>query len=385
MIWLVFALLSIVGLLFMGLPLRHRSSRTPVPADATDAVLMDQLDEVRRDLERGVISDTEATAAEQEIKRRILVQSRRSVLSDGKPAAGGRLMVVLSAVFVPVFAFGYYSAMGSPEIPGVAFAERATERQEAAEIAELTDRLYVRLSSDPEGGPSEGWMLLGQTYSKMGRYADAADAYRVVAQRPEADSAVFSMLAEVLIYAEQGVVTPEADTAIDRAYELDPSNPGAAFFKAVSLEQKGDEARAHETLVARLDDADRFFPWMESFVGEANRIGAKIGKAPISLADYAPKTSASGPTQEDIENAQDMSVEERQDFIRSMVERLATRLEDEPDDLDGWMRLGNAYSVLGDTAPAIAAFEHAEILLSEVPGDDPRRQAVQSALERLRP
>ena len=88
---------------------------------------------------------------------------------------------------------------------------------------------------------------------------------------------------------------------------------------------------------------------------------------------------------EDIENAQDMSVEERQDFIRSMVERLATRLEDEPDDLDGWMRLGNAYSVLGDTAPAIAAFEHAEILLSEVPGDDPRRQAVQSALERLRP
>ena len=63
MIWLVFALLSVVGLLFMGLPLRHRSSRTPVPADATDAVLMDQLDEVRRDLERGVISDTEARRA----------------------------------------------------------------------------------------------------------------------------------------------------------------------------------------------------------------------------------------------------------------------------------------------------------------------------------
>ena len=83
MIWLVFALLSVVGLLFMGLPLRHRSSRTPVPADATDAVLMDQLDEVRRDLERGVISDTEATAAEQEIKRRILVQSRRSSVRAG--------------------------------------------------------------------------------------------------------------------------------------------------------------------------------------------------------------------------------------------------------------------------------------------------------------
>ena len=58
MIWLVFALLSVVGLLFMGLPLRHRSSRTPVPADATDAVLMDQLDEAaRKEFSYGVSDD----------------------------------------------------------------------------------------------------------------------------------------------------------------------------------------------------------------------------------------------------------------------------------------------------------------------------------------
>jgi cytochrome c-type biogenesis protein CcmH len=191
------------------------------------------------------------------------------------------------------------------------------------------------------------------------------------------------MLAEVLISAEQGIVTPAADTAIDRAVELDPSNPAAAFYKAVSLTQKGDIAQAHDLLVSRLDNADGFYPWMGSFVAQANRIGGEIGRAPISLADFAPMADAPGPTQDDIENAQDLTVEERQAFILSMVERLAARLEEEPDDLDGWLRLGKAYSVLGDREQAIAALERAEVLLSDAPQNDPRREVLQEALARM--
>ena len=78
MIWLVFAVLSVIGLIFAGLPLRNRSEEIPAPEGTTAAVLVDQLEEVQRDLKRGVISDVEATAAEQEIKRRILVQSRKT-------------------------------------------------------------------------------------------------------------------------------------------------------------------------------------------------------------------------------------------------------------------------------------------------------------------
>jgi len=384
MIWLVFAALSVFGLILIGLPLRNRSETVPVPQDTTAAVLMDQLDEVQRDLKRGVISGAEAKAAELEIKRRILTQSRKAKQVTRKLTAGGRFAVVLSAVFVPVFAFGYYAVMGSPEIPAVAFAERAAERQEAEQITDLTRQLYDRLSSDPEGGPSEGWMLLGQTYARMGRFADAAEAFKVVAERPEANSAVFSMLAEALISDDQGVVTPAADAAIDRAVAMDPSNPAAAFYQAVSLTQKGDVAQAYDVLVARLDEADSFYPWMESFVMQANRIGAEIGKAPISLASFAPMADAPGPSQEDIEDAQDMTEEDRQAFIVSMVERLATRLEDEPDDLDGWMRLGNAYSVLGENEQAIAALERAETLLTGAPENDPRRLSVTETLDKLR-
>ena len=50
-----------------------------------------------------------------------------------------------------------------------------------------------------------------------------------------------------------------------------------------------------------------------------------------------------------------MSPEERQAMIRGMVERLAARLDQNPDDKEGWTRLARAYDVLGETEKARAA------------------------------
>ena len=385
MIWLFFVLLSLMALSLMVLPLRTKLQPSAVPEDTTPAVLLDQLKEVKRDLERNIISEVEAKAAEQEIKRRILMQARKSSSRSTTTNTGGRVGVILGAVFVPLFAVGYYMTMGSPEIEGLAFADRASERQEAAQIADLSSQLYDRLISDPDGGPSEGWMLLGQTYSRMGRFEDAAAAFKVVSERPEADSGVFSMLAEALIYAEQGVVTPAAEAAIDRAMSINPDNPASVYYKALALSQKGESSRGYELLIARLNTADGFYPWMESLLVEANRIGAEIGKPQLSLADFAPMVNAPGPTTEDVANAQEMSDDDRQAFILSMVARLANRLEEEPGDLDGWMRLGNAYSVLGQTGAAIAAYERAEALTANAGAEDPITQAIDDALSRLRP
>ena len=384
MIWLFFILLSLFALTLMAMPLRGKFQVATVPQDTTPAVLLDQLEEVKRDLDRRVISQEEAKAAEQEIKRRMLMQSRKAETHSIATNTGGRVGLILGAVFVPLFAAGYYMTMGSPEIDSLAFADRTAEREEAAQIADLSSQLHERLVSDPDGGPSEGWMLLGQTYTRMGRFEDAAEAFKVVSERPEADSAVFSMLAEALIYAEQGVVTPPAEAAIDRAIAMNPANPASVYYKAVALSQKGESLRGYDLLIERLDSADGFYPWMESLVAEANRIGDGIGKKPLSLADFAPMVNAPGPTADDIANAQDMSDDDRQAFILSMVARLADRLEEEPDDLDGWMRLGNAYSVLGEAEAAITAYERAEGLAADAVAGDPRTQVIADALSRLR-
>jgi cytochrome c-type biogenesis protein CcmH len=71
-------------------------------------------------------------------------------------------------------------------------------------------------------------------------------------------------------------------------------------------------------------------------------------------------------------------------MIRGMVDGLAQRLEENPEDLDGWLRLARAYSVLGRRAEAVAALESALPLAQSLPATDPRRRQVEQGLEALR-
>lgn len=383
MIWFVFSILGVlaVGFLLMSLwPQKKAADRS----ELSRAIFEDQLVEIDRDVRRGVISDIEAAAARAEVSRNILKVSRmgtsRTVRRDSISCAG----IVLAALLVPAVAFGYYAEFGSPDIISLSVADRAAERQERDEVVALASRLETELQAHPQGGPSEGWMLLGQTRMRLGDYERAADAYSVVADRNEADSAVFSMLAEALISQEQGVVTRRADAAIARARELNPMNPAGTFYAALSLEQSGQGGAAHDLLIERLDLADGYYPWMDTLIAQANRIGAPIGRDPISVTQFAPMATQPGPTQDQVAAAQDMSEEDRAAFIASMVDRLATRLEDEPDDLDGWLRLANAYTVLGRQDEAVTAYETAVTLADALPDTDPRKAAAEQGLASLR-
>ena len=57
------------------------------------------------------------------------------------------------------------------------------------------------------------------------------------------------------------------------------------------------------------------------------------------------------------------------------------RLQDAPVDLDGWLRLGRAYGVLGERDEALAVYEHADSLL---PVDSERRQPIAAAIAALK-
>ena len=71
------------------------------------------------------------------------------------------------------------------------------------------------------------------------------------------------------------------------------------------------------------------------------------------------RSSAAQGEFEDIAAAQEMTPEEQQQMIMSMVNGLAERLEAEPNNPDGWARLMQAYMVLGREDDAKAAFEKA--------------------------
>ena len=116
--------------------------------------------------------------------------------------------------------------------------------------------------------------------------------------------------------------------------------------------------------------------WIPVVRRQLAHLEAAMGEAP---APEPPK----GPSSDDVAAAEAMTPAERQAFIRSMVDRLAARLEDEPENLEGWLRLGNAYSVLGEEALARQALGRAEALAAGLPDDSPLRGAVNEALRKL--
>jgi len=70
------------------------------------------------------------------------------------------------------------------------------------------------------------------------------------------------------------------------------------------------------------------------------------------------------------------SAEERRATVGAMVERLAARLEEQPDDVDGWARLGHSYMVLEEPGKARDAYTRAVKLR---PGDAALQQALAEA------
>lgn len=376
--WLIFGALGLLALVLMVWPLLSRGPVTEEaaanPNDGSMAVLRDQLAEIDRDLARGLLTEDEARDARIEVKRRLLAEASGARAVAPVARRGGWLLM-LSVVVVAASGVGLYVRLGAPDVPSIPFADRASERAADAEVARLTEELRTRLEAAPDGGRFDGWMLLGVTYMRMGRYADAAGAFGVAVERPEADSATWSQLAEAMIAAESGVVTPPAEAAIEEAMARDPMNPAAVYYQAIALDQSGRGVGAWDLLVERMRAEGEFAPWMETYVAQVNRIGAQIGRepvAPMTLFADAEGEGAPGPSAEDVAAASEMSEEDRAAFVRSMVERLAARLEDEPEDLDGWLRLANAYRVLGEEDAARAALERAAPL---VPETGPARQS----------
>lgn len=72
-----------------------------------------------------------------------------------------------------------------------------------------------------------------------------------------------------------------------------------------------------------------------------------------------------GPSAEDMRAAEEMTPEDRQEMIRGMVDRLAERLEENPGDLAGWLRLGRAQAVLGELDKSADAYGRAVALAPE--------------------
>lgn len=240
----ILIVLAIVTLVLVVLPLLRRT--VAVPTVRFDrAVYRDQLQEVERDLARGVLNATEAASARLEVERRLLATAG----TDQETAVPRRrrLMAVSIGIIVAVWATGFYMILGAPGVADMPFGDRDKPTATSAghrDVEEAAARLEARLKST--GGDADGWMLLARTESGLAHWDKAAEAYgRVLQLAPDrAGAPVQAALGETLTLAAQGMVTPRAKDAFRAATAKEPKNPVARFYLALADAQAGDDKSA---------------------------------------------------------------------------------------------------------------------------------------------
>jgi|ETNmetMinimDraft_33_1059910.scaffolds.fasta_scaffold14329_3 cytochrome c-type biogenesis protein CcmH len=407
--WAIAALMTVAALAMVIIPLlRQPKQSAPSRAEFDLTVYKDQLAEISRDRERGLLGDAEADAATVEIKRRML-KAADSVDEGGDDAHTGhrslsRAVAACLAAVTPVIAFGFYIVLGSPNQPNLPHAQRDISaeiearqgRLEKAEVLQLAAKLVETLKKKPDD--IKGWLLLGRTYLTISEFDDALEAFRRATELSDRRPDIVASYAEAMVVAEDGRITARAKKLFTDILATDPFDPKARYYLGLEQAQTGNISGALQTWTDLIQLSPADAPWLETINQKIAVAAKELGIDPdtvkpsaraVALAltrglgapkssslpmtsmppatspgasSPAPGATPRGPSAADVEAAGQMSATDRDKMVRSMVNRLAERLKENPDDLAGWQRLAKAYAVLGEKEKAEAVKKKIEAL-----------------------
>jgi cytochrome c-type biogenesis protein CcmH len=306
-----------VGALLIPL-LRSRVTSTS-RFDGELAIYRDQLAEIERERASGSLSDGEAAAARLEIERRILAADAAVKTTAASSDTLHRLLPPALALAIPLLALGLYLKVGHPGLPASPFVAGAKPpAQQTLDIAQLVAQARARVAAEPGN-------------------ADAQAA-----------------LGEALTLEADGTVPPGAVEAFNKALALQPDDARSLYYLGLHDAQSGDSAaalRRWQELEAKSPPNAPFLPMLRAEM-------ARVAQA----AGLPANTTMPQPSREQQEAMAALTPEQRQQAIRGMVEGLAARLKENPQDRGGWLRLANAWKVLGEPASAIDAYAKADAL-----------------------
>src|SRR5580700_2162991 len=252
MVWFVLAGMAACAVLAALWPLLRPSPPMKADGAANEAAFYKaQLEEIKRDVERGLLPQGEAESARAEAARR-LIAAASGPSEAAAPARRTRLAAaVLIAVGLPAIAFSLYGRLGQPMLPDEPLASRKVTPQTDGGIEAAVAAVEARLTAKPDDG--KGWAVIAPVYMRLERYSEAAHAYAEALRLLGEDPMRRAAYGEALVAAAGGVVTDEARGAFDRALAEQAGQPQARFYLALGAEQDGrnaDAIRAYESLLA---------------------------------------------------------------------------------------------------------------------------------------
>lgn len=355
-----FALLTAIAIGALLWPVFRRQQAAPRQSFEVE-VYRDQLTEIERDRERGVIGPEEARAGRIEVERRLLRAASPVATQEPAAAGGPRLVLLATALLVPTLAASLYVMIGRPYLPDQPLAQRSAPPPadpSQPDVKQMVANLEARLAKSPDD--VEGWLMLARSRGVMGSSQGAADAFRRALTLAANDPRAIGGLGEALTDVAGGVVTPEAKSLFTRLGEVEPRDPRTEFYLGWADSQAGDNKAALERWKTLLAATPADAPWRPRVVEAIQAAATELQLDPAAILAQVPTPPAGPqPSAEDVAAAQAMPDEDRMAMIRSMVEKLQARMDADGSDVEGWLRLAQSRQVLGENDRARATFEQA--------------------------
>ena len=268
------------------------------------STLRTQLQKLKALHEEGSLDAKAYDTAKAPLERKLL----ESVLAapEAAPAAPrhNRNFVALLTVTVVAIAGGGYLWKGSPgapsaSTPGATRSAAATadgvaqppseddnERQFLAAVAQLAERLKAQPDNP------EGWAMLAQSYSRLGRHAEAVPAFEKAVALNGNDARLLADFADTLAVQNNRSLTGAPMKLVERALKIDPTSPKALALAGTDAFERKDfpaAVRYWEKLAQGMPADSAFMPELQSSIAQARQLGG-MPKAATAFAAAGPST-----------------------------------------------------------------------------------------------
>nr|WP_319251309.1 c-type cytochrome biogenesis protein CcmI [uncultured Celeribacter sp.] len=368
---------------------RGVSEQTQDTADIELQVYRDQLRDVEKDLARGVLSEEDAKRARTEVSRRILDADKHREAASAKTRRGSWIAAIVVAALTIGGSVWLYYEIGTPQYEDLPLQKRIADAAETRATRPSQDEIEtIRPPSPPVQEPDErltelltqlrtalemrpddlqGHILLARNEAAVGNYRRGYEAQQEVIRikGPAASAEDYANLADMMILAAGGYVSPEAEDALTKALQRDPQNGTALYYSGLMFGQTGRPDMTFKLWQPLLASSDPTAPWVAPIRMQIEQV-AQIAGIRYSLPPLG-NAALPGPSQADVEAMADMSPEDRQEVIRGMVEGLSARLANEGGTPEEWSRLISSLAILGETQRATAIWGEAQVIFGADP------------------
>ena len=289
--WFSAAALLAVAVAVVVWPLWRRRSNERVDRTALNVALYEErVAELQAQQRAGDLTESQAQGAQQEASRLLLedtaaADAQRAPLT--RRVAG---LLLAAALLLPLAVVGLYQLWGNSD--GLALYREMQETPQVANLEELIDRTERVVEIQPTNG--EAWYMLGRAYMSAQRPADAVQAFgnslNQIGEAPD----VLAQLAQARYFANGNQLDTESVAALDKALELQPSNPTALGLLGIAAFEAGDYSGSIGYWQRLLDATEPGSQGAQAIQGGIDRARERIaaaGETPVAEPDQGPAIS----------------------------------------------------------------------------------------------